>query len=102
MKAQYKALGGYGTLGIEIALSVILPAWGGHWLDNRWGTAPWLMVVCFGFGCGAAGKAIHRTYKEMQRDTAREEREQGNPSPMFEKPGDRKQDAEGGHDDERT
>ncbi len=29
-----------------VALEMALPAWLGHWLDDRWNTAPWL--VSFG------------------------------------------------------
>jgi F0F1-type ATP synthase assembly protein I len=65
---------------------------GGRWIDERLGTSPWLSLLGFLFGCGAAGKAIHRTWREMQAVTTREEREQGNPAPRYEK------SAEGSHD----
>ena len=29
------------TLGLEVAL----PAAGGYWLDQRWGTKPWLTIA---------------------------------------------------------
>lgn len=28
-----------------ISLEMSLPAAGGYWLDNKWGTAPWLMII---------------------------------------------------------
>ena len=28
-----------------VSLEMSLPAAGGYWLDDRWGTAPWLVVV---------------------------------------------------------
>ncbi len=34
----------YGALGLQFAASVGLAAWGGHWLDGRWGTHPWLLI----------------------------------------------------------
>ena len=36
---------------INIALQFCLPAGVGFWLDDRWGTSPWLVIVgaCFGF-----------------------------------------------------
>ncbi len=82
MKDEYKAVGSWGTLGLDIVLSVMI---------GFFGTAPWLSVVGFVFGCGAAGKAIYRTWKEMAAVTAREERERGNPAPRYE----RRQDREG-------
>ncbi len=95
MKDEYKAIGSWGTLGLEIVLSVMIGFFGGRWLDARAGTEPWLSVLGFFFGCGAAGKAIHRTWKEMAAVTRREEREHGNPSPLWERPEDRKDDGEG-------
>jgi len=28
-----------------ISLEMALPALGGYWLDQRWGTGPWLVIV---------------------------------------------------------
>ncbi len=30
---------------ISIAVEMVLPAWLGHWADNRWKTEPWLVGV---------------------------------------------------------
>ncbi len=89
MKDEYRAVGSWGTLGLEIVLSVMIGFFGGRWLDARFGVAPWLSLVGFFFGCAAATKAIHRTWVEMQAVTVREEREKGNPSPAYERPKDR-------------
>jgi hypothetical protein len=89
MKDEYRAVGSWGTLGLEIALSVVFGFFGGRWLDARFGTGPWLSMLGFFFGCGAAGKAIYRTWKEMVTVTAREERERGNPAPMYDRAKDR-------------
>ncbi len=89
MKQTYRAGGGWATLGLEIVLCVLVGYFGGYWLDGRFGTTPWIAVVGFLFGCGAAAKAIHRSLKEMQAVTAREERRKGNPAPVYERPEDR-------------
>lgn len=39
--------------GITMAASVAIGALGGNWLDQRFGTAPWLLVI--GFLLGAIG-----------------------------------------------
>jgi hypothetical protein len=85
MKDEYRAVGSWSTLGLEIVLSVMFGFFGGRWLDAKFDTAPWLSLLGFFFGCGAAGKSIHRTWQEMQRVTAREEREKGNPAPLYER-----------------
>jgi ATP synthase protein I len=84
MKDVYRAAGSWGTLGLEIALCIGLGFFGGRWIDGKLGTEPWLAGLGFFFGLGAAGKAVLRTMKEMQAVTLREEREQGNPAPLFE------------------
>lgn len=37
-----------------VCLEMVLPAWGGHWLDGKWGTSPWLVIigVVLGFTVG--------------------------------------------------
>lgn len=54
------------TLGAEFAVSEILGAWVGYWLDKRWDTSPWLLLagVCVGFVLGFY--IILRAAKEMQ------------------------------------
>jgi hypothetical protein len=85
----YKSLGGYGTLGLEIVLSVLLGLFGGRWLDERYGTDPWLSLLGLFFGSGAAVRAVQRTQRALRRVAEREEREQGNPRPSFDSPKDR-------------
>ncbi len=99
MKDRYRAIGSWGTLGLDIVLCVMVGFFGGRWLDARFGTEPWISVVGFFFGCGAAGRSIHRTWKEMTVVAAREEREHGNPRPVYEKkedPKDEKKHEDGG------
>lgn len=99
MKDTYKAVGSWSTVGLEIVLSIMVGFFGGRWLDGKFGTDPYLSVLGFFFGCGAAAKALMRTTKEMQRVTKREEREEGNPSPLYEAP-DREKDAADSQKDE--
>ena len=42
----------YMGLGMTMAASVLLGVLGGRWLDNRLGTAPWLMVTGLLLGVG--------------------------------------------------
>jgi F0F1-type ATP synthase assembly protein I len=102
MNSHYKALGGYGTLGLEIALCILFGAWGGHWLDGKFGTAPVLLALGFFFGLGAAGKAVHGAWQQMQKEAAREEREQGNPAPLWKEPEKRERPSEPGEDAPRS
>jgi ATP synthase protein I len=81
--AQYKSLGAYGTIGLEIVLSILVGLWIGTKLDAWLGTTPWMAVAWFGLGCAAAGKAVYRSWKQMQAAAKREEAEEGNPAQQF-------------------
>jgi hypothetical protein len=86
----YKGLGGAGTLGLEIVLSVLLGFFGGRWLDGRLGTEPYLAWLGFGLGVAAGARGLMRVMKVMRAEAAREEREEGNPAPLYETEVDRK------------
>jgi F0F1-type ATP synthase assembly protein I len=43
--------------GLTLAVSVGLFAYGGLWLDARYGTKPWLLLVCV--VCGIVGGILH-------------------------------------------
>lgn len=80
---DWKGVGSFGTVGLEVVLAIVLGVLGGRWLDGKFDTSPYITVVGFFFGVAAAVKAIIRVSREMQRETAREEREQGNPAPIY-------------------
>jgi ATP synthase protein I len=83
MSKNWKGVGSFGTVGLEIVVAIVLGLLGGRWLDGKLDTAPYLAIVGFFFGVVTAVKAVWRTWKDMQRETAREEREEGNPAPLF-------------------
>jgi ATP synthase protein I len=83
MKQDWKAVGSYGTVGLEIVLSILVGFFLGRWIDSKLGTEPVFTVIWIGFGVAAAGRSLWRAWKNMQADAAREEREQGNPEPLF-------------------
>lgn len=80
---EWRGVGSFGTLGLEIVLCIALGFFGGRWLDEKFGTAPYLAGIGFCFGLAAAIKAVMRAHAEMQALAAKEEREQGNPAPIY-------------------
>ena len=52
-KRWVEDIGPFLTLGIQLALAVIIFFFLGRWLDERWGTAPWLTLA--GLAVGVAG-----------------------------------------------
>jgi F0F1-type ATP synthase assembly protein I len=69
MRADWKAPGGYATLGLEIVLSVLLGFLAGRWLDHRFGTDPYLSLLGFGFGVAAAARFVWRAARRMRSET---------------------------------
>jgi F0F1-type ATP synthase assembly protein I len=82
--AAMKAMGGVGTLGLEIVLSVLLGLFAGLWADGKLGTSPWITLVGSGFGVAAAVRAVLREMRRMRVEAAREEAAEGNPRPLWE------------------
>ena len=41
----FRAVGPFFTLGIQLAAAVALMFFLGRWLDERWGTTPWMMLA---------------------------------------------------------
>jgi len=80
---QWRGVGSFGTIGLEIVLCIAFGFFGGRWLDEKFGTAPYLGGLGFVFGLAAAIKSVMRAHAEMQAIAAREEREQGNPMPRY-------------------
>jgi len=74
VQQDWKALGNYGTLGLEVALSVVVGLFGGQWLDHKFHTRGVLTWVGFAYGLAAAGRAIYRAVRRANREA--EEAEQ--------------------------
>jgi ATP synthase protein I len=90
---DWRGIGSVGTIGFEIILCVAFGFFGGRWLDGKLGTAPYLEWLGFAFGLVAAIKAIMRAHGEMKRIAEQEEREQGNPSPVYDARDDERKNA---------
>lgn len=57
-KKMFRTLSYLSTVGMAMALSISLGALIGYYLDNRFGTEPWLFFVFLGFGIIAAFKNL--------------------------------------------
>jgi F0F1-type ATP synthase assembly protein I len=58
-----------GTVGLEIVLSVALGFLGGHWLDGKFGTHPYLTAVGFFLGLATAGRFLWQAAQRMKART---------------------------------
>ncbi|MRG96846.1 AtpZ/AtpI family protein [Polyangium spumosum] len=89
---EWRGVGSLGTIGLEVVLSIAFGYFGGRWLDGKFGTEPYLAILGFCFGVGAAVKAFQRALREMKAQAEREEREQGNPLPRYETRDEKKEE----------
>jgi ATP synthase protein I len=74
VKQNWKGLGTYGTVGLELALSVLFGLLVGNWADKKLGTHGWLALVGFFFGLAAGARSLYRVVKQSQRELEREDR----------------------------
>lgn len=56
------------SVGIEMALSVVVGWAIGYWLDKQFDTSPYLMFVFLGFGIAAGFRGLIRVAKRASRD----------------------------------
>jgi hypothetical protein len=74
MPGPWRELGRYGTVGLELALTILIVAGIGHWLDLRyWPGKNWGLLVGFALGAAAAFRNLMRTSRQMQRGIERAE-----------------------------
>jgi ATP synthase protein I len=68
-RGYYKTLSAT-SIGIELAVAVLLGVFFGSWVDGKLGTTPWLMFLFLILGCIAGMRGIMRYARQDARDTA--------------------------------
>ena len=56
------------AIGIQFAISIAIGAWGGNWLDKKFDTAPWLLLIGVLFGAAAGFRDLYRLAKKQAED----------------------------------
>ena len=59
-------------IAVEMIAGLAVGVGGGLYLDKQFGTAPWLLIVGFILGSGAAFANVMRTARELDAKAARE------------------------------
>jgi hypothetical protein len=74
MARPWVEIGRYGSVGIELVLTILILGGLGHWLDTRyWGASGWGSGVGFLLGVAVGFRNLMRTAAHMQRDIERAE-----------------------------
>ncbi|MCF8061860.1 MAG: AtpZ/AtpI family protein [Deltaproteobacteria bacterium] len=66
-KKMFRTLGYLSTVGLAMAFSIGIGAGVGYYLDNRFGTTPWLFFLFLGLGIAAAFRNLYVMYKRGQK-----------------------------------
>ena len=89
MKQNWKGLGTYGTVGLELAISVLFGLFVGQWLDRKLGTR-WIVLVGFGLGLAAGVRTLWRAVKQANEEADRLDREEREARKKFDDDADRR------------
>ncbi len=54
------------SLGLAMGISIAIGALLGYYLDNRFGTRPWCLIICLGLGIAAAFRNLYLLYKRAK------------------------------------
>lgn len=66
-QSAMRAAGPYLTLGIQLAVTIVLLFFIGRWLDERFGTSPWIMIAALFIGCAGGLIQFIRTVIALTR-----------------------------------
>lgn len=67
IKKMLRSLGYLSTVGLAMAFSIGIGAGVGYYLDKKFGTEPWLLLVFLGLGVIAAFRNLYIMYKKGQK-----------------------------------
>ncbi len=67
----------YGSLGLEMGLSVAIGLGMGYYLDRYFKTAPILTLIFLGFGLAAGMKRLYQLWKKAERESENEDKGAG-------------------------
>ncbi len=71
-KEMFSALMTYGTLGLEMGISLAVGLAIGYFLDGRFKTSPVLTIVFMMFGLAAGMKRLYSLWKKAEREDERD------------------------------
>jgi len=76
-KRPWKAYGRYGSVGIELVLSILIGVFVGKWIDEKYaGARGWVTIAGLVVGVYAGFRQVFRAAKQIQREAEQFERDE--------------------------
>jgi ATP synthase protein I len=72
----WKGIGKYSTVGLDLALSILVGLFGGRYLDRKLGAGHWLTVIGLGLGIAAGVRSVWRALESANREAEEQERQE--------------------------
>jgi ATP synthase protein I len=69
LRESLRTAGLAGGLGLGLGLMMVVGALAGHYLDQRWGTGPWLTLLGLFLGMGAGFWEVVTTIRRLGGET---------------------------------
>ncbi len=66
-KKYISQLGYYSTLGLQVAFSIFIGLGLGYWIDQKFSTSPWFLIIFLIFGIIAAYRNIGLAIKKIRK-----------------------------------
>jgi len=74
-RRQSRRLGKYAGTGLQFAVSIVVFLYAGQWVDRKFGSEPWGMIIGVFTGAGAAFYSMYRKLMaDLVEDEARRKR----------------------------
>ena len=67
-REQMKLIGRFGAIGIEMVVATCIGFFGGRWLDEQFGTRPWITYIGLFFGIAAGFRGLVRIARTTHLD----------------------------------
>jgi len=90
VQQDWKGAGRYGTVGLELAVSVLFGLWLGRWLDQRYHTHGILTLIGLAYGFAAGARFVWRALKSANREAEAAEEADRDARKKFNEHGDGK------------
>ncbi len=72
---RFKGVGAYATVGLDFAVAIVIGILGGHWLDKKLDTLPWVTIIGLLFGVAAGFNLLFKAARRMREEFEREQTE---------------------------